>query len=509
MALPYMSPAEREAAILNHIRINEVQECVLHQMNIVQAKSRDALIQSTANMASFTAQMTGGVHGFVATGGGAGRYKDHPLKTQYVIREFRMDRNTHSGLNAMIGTLKMQHVEHIRLSVQNHTLYAHRVCCYAACDDMDDLVNMWSVLNFATLFLSVHSADESTRVELKKYAFDPFSVAANIEKQDKMHLTPVVESAAKLLVGYFSGPKLGPASPGFCGSFMTEAIVFNRMLLELFGVGVAGRIAAKNLDFITFSLQVIFCIGPGFIDLGAEPILVSPRGLPILGSLDASDELADAGAKKATEGLHLERFIGKLYVVGDSSGCCSEGLLVSCSEEWDGKAFQFDSARFGCFYTAVLRQRLVVSDQVVFEGENCQVPSITSKIVPKGRRSFEVSRSIGPCATIPIAAILPEYFSTASVTKKHALGRIPIVVVVLSAGRRPVPGQAILEACSIESEELFYQIGDVCYVSTTKGTILPYSAEMQPGKILEIDPLEMYEIVVEGIEELTQRVAQL
>jgi hypothetical protein len=140
MPLPYMSPAEREAAILNHIRINEVQECILHQMNIVQAMQRDNLMQSTANMASFGAQLSGGVHGFVATGGRAGGYKDHPLKTQYVIREFRMDMRTHSGLNAMIGTLKMQHVDHIRRSVQNHTLYAYRVCCFAACEDMDDLV---------------------------------------------------------------------------------------------------------------------------------------------------------------------------------------------------------------------------------------------------------------------------------------------------------------------------------------------------------------------------------
>jgi hypothetical protein len=506
--LPYMSPAEREAAILDHIRIKEIRECVFHQWNIAQAMARDNLMQSTANCANLQAQLTGsGGGGFFVAGGGRGGYQDHPLKTQYVIREFRMDWQQQGGLNAMIGTLKsVQHVDHIKLSVQKHTLYAHRVCCFAACKDMDDLVNMWSVLNFATLFLSVHSADASTREELKKYAFDPFSCAATIEKEEKKNLSFVVDSAAKLLVTYFKGP-----AGGFCGSFMTEAIVFNKMLLELFGtVHFVASLAVKNLELIASSLQVVFCIGPGFIDLGAEPIMVSTSGLPTVGCLDESDELADAGAKKATEGLHLERFIGKLYVVGESSSRCSEGLLVSCSEQWDGKAFRFDSTRFGCFYTSVLRHRLVVCDQVILEGENCQVPSITSEIVPKGRRSFEVARSIGPSVSVPIAAILPEYFATASATKKHALGRIPIVVV-LSAGRSPVPGQAILEACSIESEQLIYLIGEACYVSTAKGTILPYSDEMQSAleKNLEIDPLEMYEIVVDGIEEVTQRVSQL
>jgi hypothetical protein len=504
-----MGPAERAAAILNHIRINEVQECVLHQSNILQAMARDNLAQTTANMASLSAQISGGVHGFVA-GGSRGGYSDHPLKTQYVIREFRMDRATWSGLNAMIGTLKIRNVELIRLSVQNHTLYGHRVCCFAACDDIDDLVNMWSVLNFATIFLSVHSADASTREELSNFAIDPFCLRENVEKQEKVKLSPVSESAAKLLVLYFKG-----TSSCCFGSFMAEAITFHKMLLDLFGAdekNFASKIALKNLDLILSSTQVIYCSGPGFVNFGAKPVMVDSSGLLVGdGSFfaDESDELADAAAKKAVEGSYLERLIGKLYIIDDASGSCSEGLLVASSAQWDGKAFQFDSAKFGCFYTAVLRQRLVVSDQVAFDGDTCKVPSITSQIVPKGRRSFEVARSIGPCTTLPIAAIIPEYFATAFAAKKHALGRIPIGVGV-SQRRCYVPGQAILEACSRETEQLVYQIGRKLYVSTTRGIILQYSPETQaPEMNLEIDPLETYEILVEDIEKVTQRVAQL
>lgn len=499
MPLLLMSASDRMAAILNHIRINEIQECVLHQGNILRAMERDALAQAAANMASLSSQIAGGVHGFVA-GGRGGSYTDHPLKTQFVIREFRMNANF-SGLNAMIGTLQLQNVDNIRLSVQNHTLYGHRVCCFAACNDIDDLVNMWAVLNFATIYLSAHSADASTREELSKFAIDPFLIRENVEKKENVNLTPIQECAAKLLVLYFKG------TPTFTfGSFMAEGIVFNTMLIDLFEDDVtnfAVRIARKNLELILSSVQIVYCIGPGFINLGEEPILVSAGGLMVRGFTDETDELVDAGAKKALEGTYLESFIGKLYMLVGHS----EGLLVSSSEHWDGSAFHFDSSRFDCFYSAVLRQRLVVSDQAVFDGEHCKIPSITSKIVPKGRRSVEVARTIGLCTAIPIATVIPEYFATAVATKKHAVGRIPIVNST-STGSYPVPGQAILEACSLESEQLVYQFGDTQYVSTAKGTIHQNIGDT-PEKNLEIDPLAMYKIVVEDLEEITQRVSQL
>ena len=177
-----MSPAERAAAILNRIRVTEILECILHHMNILQAMERDAIIQMDNQVASMSAQLSGGVHGFVASRGPGG-YVDHPLKTQHVIREFRMD-NSFSGLNAMIGALKVESVDYIKGSVETHTMYGHRVCCFAGCDDIDDLVNMWSVLNFATLFLSVFAPDASTKEALTQYAHDPFNMRENIEKQE-------------------------------------------------------------------------------------------------------------------------------------------------------------------------------------------------------------------------------------------------------------------------------------------------------------------------------------
>ena len=290
---------------------------------------------------------------------------------------------------------------------------------------------------------------------------------------------------------------------------MTEAIIFNRMLFDLFGTDqtkFVPRIAMKNLLLVEASLQVLHCVGPGFLDRGDKPVVVNSEGLVMETTFGEMDELANAGARKILEGSYAERFVGWIYVALDLSGRRSEGLLVS-SPEWDGTAFQFDSAKFGCFYTAVLRQRLVHGEGVQLEDTNCKVPRITSKIVPKGRRSFEVGRSIGQFAIMPLATIIPEYFATASVTKKHAIGSMTIVG---SSDRHRVPGQSILEAASMETEALVYHIGGLCYVSTSIGVVRQCAAETQASDDnLEIDPLEMYEIDLGEIDELAQQTSLL
>jgi hypothetical protein len=498
MVLPYMTPAERTNAILNHIRINEIQECIMHQMNIIRAMQRDNLKQATANMSGHTV--------FSSSTG----YKDHPLKTQYVIRDFRLDANKYHPMNALIGCLELKNLSQIRCSVQNHTLYGHRVCCFAACDDINDVVNMWAVLNYTTIILAVHSSDATAREQLSNFAIDPFGVTEQVKKME-LKLSPISECAAKLLIIYFKG-----TTSHFIGSFMSEAIVFNRMLLEMYGsiaTEFVPKIVLKNCEWIVSSAHIVYTVGPGFINFGDKPIIATATGLLSPGITDETDAMVDTAANQALQGDYLEQFVGKLLLVNDTTSRYNEGLLVTSSENWDANTstFHFDSTKFGCFYTALLRQRLVVTDNAVINGEYCTVPTIKSKLVIKGRRTFEIQRTIETSVEVSVASIIPEYFATVAVTKKHAIGTIPIAMATPTGSYPVVSGQAIIEACSIETQDLQYQIGDKDYYSPEKGFIRDsLSKTDKDKKNLEIEPTDMYKFIVVGtIEDITQQVQQL